>query len=543
MLVVLAASSALGGASCTRDAAGPPEVASVVVSPARVELGMGETRSLSATAYAASGSSLPGVAIDWHTGDQAVATVSAAGLVTATGVGTTLVTASSGTVSGLAEVTVVPSPPTGPVVDVWPSVQLQVMTGWEAVAQAGQSECHPTAVGIYLAPLFDAAVTDLGINRIRLELKNGTENTVDWFTRFENGEVTRAEYRNHWYEAINDNADPLLANPAGFHWAQLDRTVDLVVNPLRQRLLARGESLYVNLTYVDFGVSAFEHSANGQEYAELILEAFRHLQAKYGWVPSAVEMILEPDITTTWRPNTIGAALVATGDRLAAAGFRPDFIAPSNTNMTNAVQYFDDLVLVPRVKEYLTDLSYHRYGGVTAAALQAIGDRASAHGVRTGMLEHIGAGYLQLHDDILVGRGSSWEQFALAYCTGDDGAQYYTIDQGNPASPVIALGSRTRFLRQYFRDVRLRAVRIGAASGDSRFSPLAFRNRDGRHVVVLKASAGGSVEVRGLPAGTYGRYYTTESATDVRLADVTIQSGQGVTASIPAAGVVTVHRR
>jgi hypothetical protein len=518
-------------------------ISRISVTPARVELQSGESARLVATAYAPGGESVEAGPMVWRSSDETVATVSTTGDVTAMGVGTATITASFGTVDGQAEVTVLPTPPTGAVVQVWPSVTHQVMTGWEAVTQIGQTECDPTAFAKYRLPLLDAAVNDFGINRVRFQVNSGTENPVDWFALQRDGQVTRAEARPHWYEIINDNADPFVTNPAGFQWSRIDNTIDEVVNPLRQRLMARGEELYVNLTYVDFAPGTFEHSSNPEEYAELILNVFQHLQSRYGWVPNAVEMILEPDNTNNWRPNTIGAAIVATGDRLAAAGFRPAFIAPSNTNMTRAVEYFDQLVKIPRVMEYLTDFAYHRYGGVSAAMLQAIGDRAVSHGVRTGMLEWIGASYRELHDDIATGRASSWEQFTLAFCEVDNGAQYYTVNQSNPSNPVVALGSRSKFLRQYFRDVRLNAVRIGAASGDARFNPLAFRNTDGRHVVVLKATSGGSVEVRGLPMGTYGRYYTTDSQFDVRLPDVTISSGQGIPAPIPAAGVLTIHRR
>ena len=38
----------------------------------------------------------------------------------------------------------------------------------------------------------------------------------------------------------------------GFHFSELDATVQLVVQPLQQQLAANGEHLYVNLNVVDF---------------------------------------------------------------------------------------------------------------------------------------------------------------------------------------------------------------------------------------------------------------------------------------------------
>ena len=437
-----------------------------------------------------------------------------------------------------------PPPATGVAINVDPSVEYQRMTGWEAVTQIGELECDHNAFLLYRAPLLDAAVNDLGLNRVRLQLRSGLENNVDWFAQYQAGQIDRATWRTHWFEVVNDNANPNVLNASGVHWGFLDYTIDNVVTHLRQRLAARGERLYVNLNYVDFGNSPFEHSTNPAEYAELVVAAFQHIQSKYGWSPDAVEMILEPDNTPNWNAATIGPAIVATGDRLAAAGFHPAFIAPSNSAMSSALLFFDQLITMPRVREYLTDLSYHRYGGVTSAILQSIGDRAVQYGIRTAMLEHIGSGYEDLHADLLQGRNSAWQQFALAYCGSDDnGGVYYMINQSNPSAPSFSEGSRTRFLKQYFRHVRLGAIRVGATSGDNRFSPLAFRNTDGRFVVVIKSEGGDTLQVRGLPAGTYGIYYAGPSASGVS-PDVTIAAQQPLAVTTPNGnGVITVYRK
>jgi len=437
-----------------------------------------------------------------------------------------------------------PPPATGVVINVDPGVEYQRMTGWEAVTQIGELECDHNAFLLYRGPLLDAAVNDLGLNRVRLQLRSGLENNVDWFAQYQAGQIDRATWRTHWFQTVNDNADPNVLNPSGVHWGFLDYTIDNVVTHLRQRLAARGERLYVNLNYVDFGQSPFEHSTNPAEYAELVVAAFQHIQSKYGWTPDAVEMILEPDNTPNWNAATIGPAIVATGDRLAAAGFHPAFIAPSNAAMSSALLFFDQLIVMPRVREYLTDLSYHRYGGVTSAILQSIGDRAVQYGIRTAMLEHIGSGYEDLHADLLQGRNSSWQQFALAYCGSDDnGGVYYMINQSNPSAPQFTESSRTRFLKQYFRHVRLGAIRVGATSGDNRFSPLAFRNTDGRYVVVIKSAGGDTLQVRGLPAGTYGIYYAGPSASGVS-PDVTITAQQPLAVTTPNGnGVVTIYRK
>ncbi|NIL97177.1 MAG: hypothetical protein GTO62_08580, partial [Planctomycetales bacterium] len=233
---------------------------------------------------------------------------------------------------------------------------------------------------------------------------------------------------------------------------------------------------------------------------------------------------------------------MATAQRLSAAGFHPDFGAPSNLNTGNALLWFDQMITqVPQSLQYLTELSYHRYGGDTPENLQAIGDRTVQHGIDSAMTEKIAAKYLQLHQDLKLGRVSSWQQFTLAYPTDDNGAQYYRVDRSDPANPTVHIGRRSKFLRQYFRFIRSGAQRIGADSNQGELDPVAFINTDGTYVVVVQATAAASLSIEGLPSGTYGIKYTTSGQYDVDLPDVTIGTGQPVQAEIPAVGVITIY--
>jgi Bacterial Ig-like domain (group 2) len=535
-------------AGCSDSAGGPASaivtagVARVDVAPPSVSLTVGETMQLSATAYDDAGQPLQGRQFTWTTSNAAVATTTGGGLVSAVAPGAVTITASTAGHDGQGSVVVSQPAPAGPVIDVSPGVTYQTMTGWEGNAYIGQGACD--ALPYYRDEVIERAANELGLNRVRLEVPSGVENPDDWWAPVVNGTNTVNLDALPRFAIINDNNDPFTINPAGFHFSFVDFKVDIVVNPLRQKLAARGEHLFVNLTYTDFAKTAFEHTSNPDEYGELILYTFQHLQSKYGWVPDAVEIMLEPDNQSNWTPANIGRVMVAAGDRLAAAGFHPAFIAPSNANATRAVEYFDSMLLVPRVTQYVTDFSYHRYSGATTATLQAIADRTASAGVRSQMLEHIGSGYEDLHEDIKLAKASAWEQYSIAACsTTDKGGLYFMVDDADPTHPVVSLGSRTKFLRQYFLFIRYGAIRLGASSADARFDPLAFRNTDGGFVVVVKASAGGSFQVRQLPAGRYGRKYTTAAEYNVDLPDVTIAAGASVAASIPAAGVITIYHR
>lgn len=322
-----------------------------------------------------------------------------------------------------------------------------------------------------------------------------------------------------------------------------------MVLPFRDRVAARGERMFLNVTYVAFsrttcGGALLVHD-DPEEYAEFALATLQHLRARHGLEADTWEVILEPDNTDFWRGAEIGRAIVATAARLRAHGFgHVRFIAPSTTNMSRAVRYFDDMIAVPGVQPVLAEFSYHRYGGVSTGVLREIGERGRRHGVPTAMLEHIGSGDADLHDDLAIGANSAWQQFTLAFPgVPDNGAQYYLVDVTDPAVPVVREGSRTRFLRQYFRWVRPGAQRIGARSSSDAVRPLAFQHPGGAVTVVMRTEAAATVDIDGLPPGRYGVSYATADVARGAGADLLVDGTGSATAAIPAAGVLTIYGR
>ncbi|MBK9314439.1 MAG: hypothetical protein IPM55_09385 [Acidobacteria bacterium] len=423
-----------------------------------------------------------------------------------------------------------------------PNITYQMMNGWEATDQAGQLE-FPAIFPKYKDQLFDQTINDLGINRVRLEIFSGAENPVDHFSQYTNGQISRQQWKDSWYQIINDNIDPKVLNPAGFQFSQMDATIETVVNPLRSLAFNRGEKLYINLNYVDFRPSAFEHKDSPEEYGEFMLATFEHIKSKYGWSPDAIEVVLEND-NADWSGTQIGNAIVAAGNRLRVAGFNPQFIGPSSTNMNNAISSFDEMIQIPGIFDYLSEFSYHRYGGANGANTEAIGSRALQNGITAAHLELIGATFDDLYQDLTLGRNSAWAQYTIAWPLSDgtdDGGKYYLINDGNPDNPQIVLGQRTRYLRQYFKYVRRGAMRIEATADNNNYKPVAFVNADCSQVVVIKADTGGSFSIQGLPAGTYGIKYSTESQIDINAPDATISAGQLLNTSIPGFGVITIY--
>ncbi len=521
-------------------------VATVTVAPSSLSLLIGGTSTLTATLRDASNNVLTGRPVTWTSASNAVATVSSAGVVTGVAAGGPVtITATAEGRQGSATVTVTAPNNNPAIITVNGAQQFQTMAGWEALAEIGQAECDPRAYATYKNNVLDRAANELGINRIRIALRNGYENPVDQFIPFKAGQLTFNQWKVFWFQVVNDNNDPFVMNPAGFNWGYLDYTIDELVVPLKQRLAARGEGFWLNLVYTGAN-SGDLHRNDPEEYAELALAAFQHLQQRYGWVPNSLEVINEPNLGT-WNGTHVGQAMVAAKRRLNQAGFFPQFVGPSVSQATPSLPFFDQMMLVPGAPQALNEFSYHRYGTApTATQLRGIAQRAATFGVRTSMLEHGGSGYEHLHEDLTLANVSAWEQFGLSFCGDrDTGGNYFPIYGASLGknTPDVRTGEMTKYLRQYFRYVALGAVRVGATSTEAQWEPVAFRNPNGTYTVVVKANAGGAFTVGGLPAGTYGVDFTTANAYMQALPDVAVTAGQNLTTAIPATGVLTIFAR
>lgn len=428
------------------------------------------------------------------------------------------------------------------------SVTQQTITGWEATAQAGQIKSK--AFLAYRDRLMDMAVDDLGLNRLRVEVRSGSEHAQDLWTlygRSEGEDDGGPVYRAVRYSTINDNSDPFVLNERGFWFSELDNTVENVVLPMKRRLEARGERLHVNVTYVAFtrqiAAGLLYHHQDPEEYAEFVQAVYLHLRTRYGLTPDSWEMVLEPDNTREWSPSLMRRAMIATANRLRALGVTPRFVAPSVSDMSGSVS-FAESTAEGGLPPFWSELSYHRYGGVSDAALRDIAARSRQWQIPTAMLERGGAGIDELHADLKVAGNTAWAQFGLAYPgTIDDGGMYYRIDDSNQNAPRIIENSRTRFLRQYFKYIRRGAVRISAETSDPAFDPVAFINADGSRIVVVKAAQRGAFAVGGLAPGTYDATYTTASDTLISNGPFVVEAGTRVQIGIPDRGALTIFGR
>jgi len=431
--------------------------------------------------------------------------------------------------------------------------QYQRMEAWEVTSQAGQSWA---GYGEFRDTMM-ALAADLGINRLRLEVRSGAEHRGrDYWAENKAGRLTGNAFRCGRYETLNDNDDPRHTDMSAFRFTELDESVEGLVIPLRRAVEARGGRLAINVNYVSFITQCppgwrYDHRAP-EEYAEFVVAVVRHLKTRYDIVPEYWEVILEPENTADWNGTLIGQAIVAAAARLAEAGFGGiRFIAPSTTSMAEAPAMWDAMLRVPGVRPHVAELSYHRYRGVSLDAMRAIALRSRRDSVPTAMLEKIGADVDHLIGDLTVAQASSWQQFAMGHAlpesdfrSRDGGGLYFLVNEADRRQ--IRPGVRTPGLRQVMHYVRRGAYRLEASSNDAENAPaIAFRNEDGGHVVVVrvKAPRGGDIEIAGLPAGRYGITFVTGDTVTGAHADVTLAGSAPLATTIPGAGVLTVFAR
>lgn len=433
-----------------------------------------------------------------------------------------------------------------------PTIRFQTIDGWQVYPRYWEHDKSNNRFDASFEPYADQAsaflVNEVGIDGARVEIWSGLENPVDHWSAFYEGRETYEENKRHRYEKINDNDDPYDADPDGFQFARFDYRFETMALPLIRAMAARGERLRINVNYVDFEEAedgTLSHAKNPEEFAEFVLVFFERLRDRYGVVPDSFEIVLEPDNTRDWRGRHIGQALLAVERRLAANGFEPELIAPSAAGMMRAIPYFNDLVEVPGALEALDVLSYHRYGTQRSSEAAKIGRLANRHGLKTAMLEKVGAGIDELIEDLTLGHASSWQRWALAGRSGrnEDDPFYLTID-GDPAEPVIRMAEGVAQLSEVFQNVRRGAVRIEARSTHGGMRPLAFINPDGRLVTIVRArDEGGALTLAGLSPGTYRAAFTDDEGTRRELPDAELRADDSLRLEMPGPGVLTVVGR
>lgn len=384
-----------------------------------------------------------------------------------------------------------------------PTETFQTMDAWEANAKMWEFNRRANRFDDSWMPARDRILTAMivegGINRLRVELRSGAENPVDYWSQFRSGALSYSDFKKHAYEKINDNADPKVLNPKGFQFSELDFRVENFVLPAMRIAKAMGRPMRFTLSYVDSRWSEqqgqLSHATNPEEYAELIAAAYAHLKQKYGLTPDALEIVLEPDNSDEWVGRRIGSAIVAVWHRLEAQGVTPRIIAPSTTVARRAPRYLLEIQSIPGAAEKITVLAYHRYGiQPTAQAYSRIRESAKSIKAQTAMLEFARADANILFEELTQANISSFQKHDIA--TPDLGrvatlpGNMLRVTEPGKADAEVELLPEATALASVFRVVDPGAVRIGTRSDQSWLNAVAFRNPDGRLVLAVKAELG-----------------------------------------------------
>ena len=404
--------------------------------------------------------------------------------------------------------------------------------------------------------LVDLTVDSLGINRLRLEIRSGSENTVDYYQQYQDSTIEYETWRSNRYATENDDDDPNNINWRGFYFTELDETIENVLIPIRNRLIQNKSNLYINLCIVAFTGQLNEGTGGTiihqipEEYAEFIEAIFKHMENKYGFVPDAVEVLLEPDVAKFGDGKLVGECLVAAGNRLKGIGYKPDFIACSNTNLFNATgKMYSDFIKVPGVSEYWSEYSFHAYAGRTDDNLIQISENAKVNGVNTSMLEWWTNGhrYDYLHKCLKLANVSSYEfKGSFGTVNNDWSSGLLSIRDNGNNEYLLDLQPPVKYFRHYFKLISNGAVRYEAISDSSSFDPVVFKNEDGSLILNIMAANSGNVSISGLPTGSYQTIYSLGDGRNepskywVKVTRVNIKEGEDYTLDIPSQGIFSV---
>lgn len=426
------------------------------------------------------------------------------------------------------------------------ATKYQTMSGWEVHARAWEIDKLKNAYDptwrIHATAIANRMVNELGINRIQVGMPSGAQNPVDYWTQYVNGRISYTTMKARWYEKIK--------GPIQF--SEFDFRVETSVLPMAAALAARGEKLYVNLSFGDFTTAGYipgtlDYRTSPSEYAAFVLAFFDRLKTKYGITADALELCNEPE-HSGWNGTQLGQALVAVKAKLEAAGYTGiNYIGPSTAGSGLMTTYANAMLAVPGAAAALTTVSYHRYDNPRASNIAALDTYAKGKDLKLNMSEWFNATADTLIEDLTAGNVSSWQKWATAdrkeVGRTNPQAFYYLADLANPARPVYSMAPNTTFMAAYFRQVRLGAVRVAARSSVTARVPVAFVNTNGDYVVVVKTKAGtGSkpVTIRGLRPGTYGVRTISYNEQVTDLADVVMAADSSLTVTL-VNGFTTIY--
>lgn len=387
--------------------------------------------------------------------------------------------------------------------------EYQTVLGWGATSWS-----PPWITDALREEIILEAVNDFGLTRLRLEGPGGNRSN------------------DRRWEWLNDNWDPTDINWAAFNTARLDERVSGTVAPFKQRVEANGEpfNLYVSPSFFDGGstgeVPPWLLNSPG-EYAEFAISFLLHLKNVHGIEADYYCILNEAGNNNPFSAAVVGRMIKALGPKLKAHGLKTRIQFPECVSASASWDYIQALKDDPEVWRYVGAISYHLYGS-NDPYRSYIRDFAISRGLPTGQTEYMGLTMDHLYDDLTLGGVSYWEiygitsQFDLKYNGFSRKDQYWNF-------------------RQVLHYVRPGAVRVQVTSSDPNLRVLAFVKDSKTTVVLINGAGSRTVEVRNLPAGTYGVCQSVSAAAYRELGLRTISAKDALTVTLPANTVATIY--
>lgn len=388
-------------------------------------------------------------------------------------------------------------------------VEYQTILGWGATSWS-----PPWITEAVREEIIVEAVNDLGLTRLRLEGPGGNRSN------------------DRRWEWLNDNWDPTDINWAALNTVKLDERITRMVAPFKERVEANGEpfNLYVSPSFFDGGstgeVAPWLLNSPG-EYAEFAISVLLYLKNAHGIEADYYCILNEAGNNNPFSAAVVGKMIKTLGPRLEAHGLKTTIQFPECVSASASWNYIQALKDDPEVWRYVGAISYHLYGA-NDPYRSNIRDFATPRGLPTGQTEYMGLTMDHLYDDLTLGGVSYWEiygissQFELSYNRLARTGQYWNF-------------------RQIIHYVRPGAVRVQATSSDPNLRVLAFVKDDRTTVALVNGSGSRSVEVRNLPAGTYGVCQSVSAGAYRELGLRTVAAKDTVTVTLPANTVMTIY--
>ena len=448
--------------------------------------------------------------------------------------------------------------------------------GWSASAQIAHQPWTAaySEFADYGPMVLDALVNELGITDIRLQGSAGIENDADYYRQAEDAADERIWSQNNW--AGRDTGV--------YYMSSIDAAVSRVVNPMRARITARGETPHVVLHFNGGGnggnLDFYDGTADRQKIPETILAIHQHLWTAYGWIPDAVEPINEPNMAAAWTTGEYADIVYRVGTTLEVnkgtfgqgAGWRPTINGASISTVSSKPAWFDAVWdydpdedgSYPN-RRWLAAIAWHPYdSGRPNWYFGALNTRLANTGLASWMSEYTGLTAALVHKILVaVPETVRFQRFAAAYTDGQDdthNGSLFVIGRGiNLPLGSVHWAEATKLLRNYMKYVRPRAQRKGVThtAAATFCNGIPWLNPNGKLVVVVNTTGPGVFWLDCLPAGTYGINYglgtdtdqaLTTNSSDVSawnqdLADSFVSAGSALKLISDGAGVYTVYQK